>query len=217
VKVLPSFEQIFMGMGEGRELPAFTRLVFATNGIFTAIQAAVFAFLLIAFFFYVGGPRLREWEDSWWPNRRLIFPWTWKRRQRDFSAMLVILLDAGVPENEAVRMAGESTASPALRHGAELVSARLNQGEKLPDALSAMDKSGELAWRISNALRRGKGFLRALKGWHEALDARAFQLEQTAAQITTSSLVLLNGLIVGAIACAIFLALINLLNQAALW
>ena len=72
-----------------------------------------------------------------------------------------------------------------------------------------MDDSPRIAVASSNALRRGSWFLRALTGWHEALDAKAFQLEQTAAQVTTSALVLLNGLIVASIVIAVFLVLIQ--------
>ena len=50
-----------------------------------------------------------------------------------------------------------------------------------------------------------------------SLDAKAFQLEQSAAQIATTALVLLNGLIVGSLVVAIFLVLIQLLNEAVLW
>jgi len=59
--------------------------------------------------------------------------------------------------------------------------------------------------------------VRALAGWHEALEAKAFQLEQSAAQIATTLLVLLNGLIVGSIVIGMFLALIQLINRATLW
>jgi hypothetical protein len=74
-----------------------------------------------------------------------------------------------------------------------------------------------LQWRLANALRRGAGFVRALTGWHEALDAKAFQLEQSAAQVTTTVLVLINGLIVASFMIAVFLVLITLINTAALW
>jgi type II secretory pathway component PulF len=104
-----------------------------------------------------------------------------------------------------------------VRRRAWRVVERLKAGVKLPEALRLLDDSGELQWRMSNALRRGKGFLQALGGWHEALDAKAFQQEQTAAQITTSALVFINGLFVAALVCAVFLALVNLLNAAALW
>ena len=36
-------------------------------------------------------------------------PWRRKRFQRDFSAMLAVLLDAEVPETEAVGLAAEAT------------------------------------------------------------------------------------------------------------
>jgi hypothetical protein len=80
-----------------------------------------------------------------------------------------------------------------------------------------MDDSGELRWRLTNALQHGRDFVRALAGWHEALDAKAFQQEQAAAQFTTTALVLFNGVIVASIVAAVFLALTNLMMEVALW
>jgi type II secretory pathway component PulF len=218
VRVIPSFAALFEAEGTGGSgLPAFTRLIFADNYFFSLIQAALLLTLWIALFLYVGGPRVRAWFGWFFPDRELISPWRWKRLQRDFSAMLAVLLDAGVPEAEAVRMAGESTASASVQRRTEAVCAKLKEGVKLTDAIRALDHTGELHWRIANALQRGKGFLQALTGWHEWLDGRAFQLEQTAAQLTTTGLVLVNGVIVGAIVTALFLALVSFLNQAILW
>jgi hypothetical protein len=93
----------------------------------------------------------------------------------------------------------------------------LNEGVKLPRAIGVMDDSGELRWRLTNGLRRAGGFVRALAGWHEALDAKAFQLEQSAAQIATTAFVLVNGFLVACIVIGIFLAIIHLINNAILW
>jgi type II secretory pathway component PulF len=131
--------------------------------------------------------------------------------------MLAVLLDANVPDSEAIALAGEATNNSVLRRRATRVRSLVIEGVKLPEAIHVLDNSKELSWRLTNALRRGSGFLRALAGWHDALDAKAFQLEQAAAQIATAALVLFNGLIVGSIVIAIFLALIDLLNGAALW
>jgi type II secretory pathway component PulF len=221
VKVLPSFKSIFEGMFDGMALPAFTRLVFADYGIFTAIQIAILCLVWLAVFAHAGGPRVLGWTQCLadglpdWILTRL--PWRRKRLQRDFSAMLAILLDAEVAEAEAVTLAAEATANRVFIRRAEKVRALLGRGVKLPEAISAMDDSGELKWRLANALHRGGGFLHALAGWHEALDAKAFQLEQAAAQTTTTALVLLNGAMVGSIVLAVFLALIELLNHATLW
>jgi|ERR1043166_2122127 type II secretory pathway component PulF len=221
VKVLPSYVVVFEGMTEGSSLPAFTRLIFATGGYFTLVQLAVLLLVWLALAMYIGGPRLHSWLHEWMPGvgDRLLswLPWRLKRLQRDFSAMLAVLLDAEVPESEAVAMAADCTGNAIFRKRAANVGGLLAVGTKLPEAIRAMDDSGELRWRLANALQRRGGFLRALTGWHEALDARAFQLEQTAAQVVTTSLVLLNGFIVACIVLAIFLALIQILNGATLW
>ncbi len=221
VKVLPAFKQVFNGMLEGSSLPPFTRFVFGSSDVSTAILIVMILFVWLLFVAYVGGPRVLEWVRRAIPGLpdRITYqlPWRRKRMQRDFSAMLAVLLDAQVPEAEAVILAGESTGNRLMILRASSVGARLQAGTKLPDAIGAMDDSKELRWRLSNALRHGGGFLRALTGWHEALDAKAFQLEQTAAQLTTTFLVLLNGVIVASVVIAVFLGLIQLINGATLW
>lgn len=221
LKVIPSYRMVFEGMLEGQPLPAFTRLVFAESSLLTFLQVGIICFFWLAFLAYVGGPRLCAWLHRALPGLLDEFscrlPWRRKRLQRDFSAMLAVLLDAEVPETEAVALAGAATANLAMSRRARQVQKLLNEGVKLPEAMRAMDDTGEFRWRLSNALHHRGGFLRALSGWHEALDAKAFQLEQSAAQVTTTALVLFNGLIVATIVIGMFLVLIQLLNQAVLW
>jgi type II secretory pathway component PulF len=100
---------------------------------------------------------------------------------------------------------------------ASKIQSLLAGGATLPAAISSIGHTGELSWRLSNALRRGGNFLGALAGWHDALEAKAFQQEQAAAQLTTTVLVLLNGLAVGLIVIGMFSAITNLLNRAVLW
>ena len=221
IKVLPKFNMVFDGMLEGQSLPAFTRFVFAGNTVSTAIQMGILALVWLAVLAYLGGPRFSGWMHRTMPGVQDwvigCLPWRQKRLQRDFSSMLAMLLDAEVPEAEAISLAAESTGNVLITGRAVKVRRLLAEGVKLPEAIRLMDDSKELQWRLTNALRRGGGFLQALAGWHEALDARAFQLEQTAAQITTTVLVLLNGAIVASVVIAIFLVFIKLTNEAALW
>jgi type II secretory pathway component PulF len=221
VAVLPKFMDVFAAMLDNAQLPAFTRLVFNGNGISTAIQLGIAVIIWLAMLAYVGGPRLHAWLHRAFPGTQdwmlARLPWRRKRLQRDFSAMLAVLLDAEVPEPEAVKLAAQSTANLAVVRRGEKVCALLKDGVKLPEAIRALDNSRELHWRLSNALGRGAGFVRALTGWQEALDAKAFQLEQAAAQTTTAVLVLLNGLIVASFMIAVFLVLVSLINGAVLW
>ena len=141
-------------------------------------------------------------------------PWKRKRLQRTFSAMLAVLLDGGVPEVEAVRLAGECTANEICRKRTARILAALQQGTKLDDAVRAFDDSGEFHWRLANATHARGGFLNALRGWHEALDAKAFQQEETTAHVLTTGVVILNGVLVALIATAMFGIFVALLRGA---
>lgn len=219
--VIPKFREVFSGMLEGAQLPAFTQLVIGSSRYILLAQVLVMAATWFLLFAYIGGPRVYGWFHAIlrslpdWIHFHI--PWRRKRLQRDFSAMLAILLDAQVPESEAVALAADSTANSIIGRRAQTIRAALARGVKLPDAIRAMDDTGEFQWRLANALRRGRGFLSTLTGWHEALDSKAFQQEQAAAQITTTALVLFNGLIVASIAIGLFIPLIALINSATLW
>jgi type II secretory pathway component PulF len=221
VKIIPAYLMVFEGMMEGAMLPAFTRLVFATNSYFLEILAVVFVFIWVLALAYIGGPRLRAWVHGIFPHLtdRILYslPWRRKRLHRDFTAVLAILLDAEVPEAEAVRLAADATANFVVQGRAEKVREGLGQGMRLTDAIRRLERAGEFQWRLVNALHRGSGFLKALSGWHDSLDAKAFQQEQIAAQLTTTALVLFNALVVSSIVIAVFLALISLLYSATLW
>jgi type II secretory pathway component PulF len=221
VVVLPKFKEVFAGVASGSTLPAFTAFVFDNTHEILWVQGVILLACWIVMIGYLGGPRLRAWLRPVFGNLpdRLLYrlPWRRKRLQRDFSAMLAVLLDSAVPEIEAVALAAEATTNASVRSRANKVCNLLTSGIGLPQAVRTMDDSGELQWRLANAFRRSRGFLRALAGWHEALDAKAFQLEQTAAQLTTSAMVLFNGTVVAGIVIAIFVALLQILDVAVLW
>jgi type II secretory pathway component PulF len=212
--VVPKFKDVAAGMGV--QLWPLTRFVFAITPQIMLFEMALFCSLLIVATVYVGGPGFVRWFQfravplvDWLAWR---VPWKRNRLQRTFSAMLAVLLDGGVPEAEAVRLAGDSTANEICRRRASRIIAAMEQGAKLPDAVRTFDDSGEFHWRLTNATHAHGGFLNALRGWHEALDAKAFQQEEIAAQTVTSGLVILNGLVVALIATGMFGILIAILN-----
>ena len=221
VMIIPKFKEVFYGMLGGMKFPPLTEFIFNSGHWLIIAQVLVVIGTWFLLFAYVGGPRVYAWSRVLlgslpdWIHFHL--PWRRKRLQRDFSAMLAVLLDAHVPETEAVEMAAQSTANSIVQRRAIEVRARLASGVKLPEALRALDNEGELQWRLSNALHRGGGFLGALNGWHDALDSKAFQQEQTAAQITTTGFLLFNGLIVACIVIGLFMPLIALINGMASW
>ena len=214
--VIPKFKDVAAGMGIA--VWPFTKFIFALNDahVLVGFEALLFLGLALAALVYIGGPGMtRRFQFRSVPVVDWItwhVPWKQKKLLRAFSAMLAVLLDGGVPEAEAVRLAGESTANQICQGQARCVIAALQSGAKLEDAIRTFDGTGEFHWRLTNALHSHGGFLEALHGWHEALDAKAFQQEEAATHTITSGLVVLNGVVVGLIATAMFGMLVMILK-----
>jgi type II secretory pathway component PulF len=216
VFVVPKFKEVFAGLSIN--LWPLTQFVFALNDehILVGFEMMVFLALMSVAAIYIGGPGLVRWFQFRsvpvvdWITWRI--PWKQKKLQRTFSAMLAVLLDGGIPEAVAVRLAGDSTANEICRHRARRVMAALENGVKLDDAVRAFDDTGEFHWRLTNATHAHGGFLKVLRGWHEALDAKAFQQQETATHVLTSGLVILNGLVVALIATSMFGMLVMILK-----
>jgi len=216
VFVVPKFMAILEGMGA--QPPALTLLFIGGARWLLRLQIVVALALLISAFFYLGGPRVTGWLRfgrapfvDWLAWQ---VPWKRKRMQRTFSATLAVLLDGGVPEGEAVGLAGDCTANAIARRRAGQVAQALCRGVKLQEAVADFDGHGEFRWRLTNACHARDGFRRALSGWHETLEAKAFQQEEAAAHIVTSGLVVLNGLFVALTAVGVFGALIAIMESA---
>src|ERR1017187_4736752 len=216
VFVVPRFKEVFANMGV--QIWPLSTFVFAITPQLVRCEIVLFFMLAAVAAVYIGGPGLVRWFQFRsvpvvdWITWRV--PWKQKKLLRAFSAMLAVLLDGGVPEAEAVRLAGESTANEICRRRAQRVIAALEKGVKLDDAVRGFDDSGEFHWRLTNATHARGGFLAALRGWHEALDAKAFQQEEAATHVLTSGLVIMNGVVVALIATAMFGVLIAILKGA---
>jgi hypothetical protein len=211
-RVAPVFRYSYqtMGLQSTVGMARFVHWAPLLVGLQLVMVVGVYAFAAL----FLGGPRFvsaieeRLVPAADWLNLRS--PWRRKRLQRDFSAMLALLLDAEIPEERAVTLAAASTANLAfVRMGRRAVE-QLRAGVRLPVALREIDNSGEFRWRVENGVQGTGGFFRALKGWHESLSAKAFQQEQAAAQTVTTGLVLLNAASVGLAAFGVFQAIANL-------
>ncbi|MGA2747278.1 MAG: type II secretion system F family protein [Verrucomicrobiota bacterium] len=234
VVVFPKFRELAAGTLYTGVAPPMTLLAMRMGFRVAMVQLAVALFLYGWVLLYARGPRhygagrrplfrtpLGEFVGRpFVPVRDWILyalPWRRKRMQRDFCAMLSLLLDADTPEPKAIGLAAESTANLVFVQRARRAVEDLGGGKPLKETLGRFDSAGEFGWRLANAARSQGGLLPALSGWIEALEAKAFQQEQTASQLITTALVLCNGLVVGLMAVGVFSLLISITEGALLW
>jgi len=154
-------------------------------------------------------------QMGWFDGVRYLIPWCRKRLQRDFSHMLAILLDSGIPEAKAVELAAEGTANGVIKQRARKAIVAVRSGAGMAKAVQLMDDSKEFQWRLTNALQTDSNFVDALAGWHRSLSARADRQQQTFVSLMGTSLLLFLGLIVGSIMIGMFLPLIELMERIA--
>ena len=154
-------------------------------------------------------------QMGWLDWFRYLVPWCRKRLQRDFSYMLALLLDSGVPEAKALELAAASTANDAIKQRARKAIAAVRSGTGMVKAVQLMDNSKEFQWRLTNALQTEFNFVDALAGWHESLSARADRQQQTYATLMQTSVLFFLGLIVGSIMVGMFLPLIVMMEKLA--
>lgn len=213
-KILPIFHDIYAGYGA--KIPFFTQWMAHWMPVLVGIQLLVSLCVYSFGIMFIGGPRGSGWLGNRLPRTvDLIqgrFPWRRLRCQRDFATLLALLLDSGVPEDQALALAGAGTGSPEFQGRAEQAAAKVRQGVKLTEAVQTLDSNGEFRWRLENAVHGGGrcGFTAALTGWRESLDARAYQQEQAGAQCISTVLLFLNAAAIALVALAVYSAVFSL-------
>lgn len=177
--------------------------------------------LIVSAIAYIGGYRLQRWIErglSPVTDRVAWFiPWRRARIQRNFSMMLGILLDEGIPETDAIPLAAAAAGNQHFVRRSRRCLIALQQGQSLIKALQYLDPTAEFSWRMRLAMKHEGGFRNALRGWWKWLDVRASRQEQIAAQTISTGLVLTNGLATGLIAYSVIYGLTHIINQATLW
>lgn len=214
VIVFPKFNEVGYGLGvdHSNSIHWLMENRFWLVGVQIVLQLTMWFAALV----YVAGPRFRNWL----PGYDLLawkLPWRRKRMQRDFSILLATLLDAQMSEPEAVTLAADCTANSIFKQRAARIVAALQQGQPLTAAVAHLDDGGEFRWRLTNGAHARGGFLTALAGWHEALNAKAFQQQQASAHIISTAFVLCNGIFVATVVIAVFTFLISIINTGCLW
>ncbi len=223
LSVWPRFMEIFNELVPvgSRQFPPAIDFTLQHFGLFMQLILTGSLVLLAAAILYVGGPRLVRWiEAGFRPLLHglvLRIPWKRSRLLRNFSLLLGILLDHGTPEAEAIPLAAQATGNRKIQRNALRCQAALAAGVPLSEAIREIDCAPELGWRLRVASQHEGGFRMALKGWWEWLHHRAARQENATAELISTSIVLINGFLIGSLGYAIFFVLVRIFDQAAIW
>jgi hypothetical protein len=145
---------------------------------------------------------------------RLLLPWHRQRAHRSFVALLGLQLDAGAPEEDAVREAAAATGNRWIRARAQRAILELRRGTSLDDAVARIDSRPDFAWRLRNALATPGLASTALRSWVLDLHSRADRTEYIAGQAVALTLFAVQSVLVGGYLCGLFLYLIQIIELA---
>jgi hypothetical protein len=127
------------------------------------------------------------------------------------------IMQTEVNEAESVRLAAVCTNNREILRRGEFLVDRLAAGERLTEALGVMDDTGDVAWRWTTASSGQEGFVASLRGWSEALSARADRTEQAVAHVVSSVTVLAIGFLVLNLMLAVWIPLMKLQFGGLMW
>ncbi len=216
VRVVPSFEQVFIGMAEGAQLPAFTRLVL---GISRAIKdhilvtmgcLAVFVVLFMLFKRTKFGRRV--W-DKFKLKMPVVGPVVSKVAISRFTRTLGTLVSSGVPILQALTIVKETAGNVIVGNAVGAVHESVKEGETItapleasgvfPPMVISMVDVGEQTGALPEML------LKIADNYDEEVDNAVAAMTSLLEPI----MIVFLAVVVGSIVIAMFLPLIDLMNR----
>jgi type IV pilus assembly protein PilC len=215
IKVIPSFEQVFVGMGEGRPLPAFTRLVLGISRavkdhiIVTAICVAVFVILFVLFKKTKFG---RHAWDKFKLKMPVVGPVVSKVAISRFTRTLGTLVSSGVPILQALTIVKETAGNVIIANAVHSVHESVKEGETITAPLEA---SGVFPPMVISMVDVGEQTGALPEMLLKIADNYDDEVDNAVAAMTSllePIMIVFLAVIVGSIVIAMFLPLIDLMN-----
>src|SRR5437588_8466906 len=216
VKVVPSFKQVFEGMLEGAQLPAFTRLVL---GISEAIKDHILvttgciAVFVIIFVFFVKTKFGRHVWDKFKLKMPVVGPVVSKVAIARFTRTLGTLISSGVPILQALTIVKETAGNVIISNAVNAVHDSVKEGETItapleasgvfPPMVVSMVDVGEQTGALPEML------LKIADNYDEEVDNAVAAMTSLLEPI----MIVFLAVVVGSIVIAMFLPLIDLMNR----
>jgi type IV pilus assembly protein PilC len=216
VIVIPKFKEVFAGLGEGRPLPAFTTLVLNIsdtirhNFIMTSLTViAVF----VAFFLFIKTKFGRRIWDKFKLKMPVIGPVVSKVAISRFTRTLGTLVSSGVPILQALTIVKETSGNVILANAVGAVHESVKEGETITAPLEA---SGVFPPMVVSMVDVGEQTGALPEMMMKIADTFDDEVDNAVAAMTSllePIMIIFLAVIVGSIVIAMFLPLIDLMNN----
>ncbi|HVM47493.1 MAG TPA: type II secretion system F family protein [Candidatus Acidoferrum sp.] len=216
VKVVPAFRQVFEGMLEGRQLPAFTRLVLGVSEMvkdhifYTACGVAVFCVLFRLFIATKLGRRL--W-DKFKLKMPVLGPVVSKVAISRFTRTLGTLVSSGVPILQALTIVKETAGNVIVANAVTSVHESVKEGETITAPLEASGVFPPMVISMVDVGEQTGALPEMLLKIADNYDDEVDNAVSAMTSLLEPIMIVFLAVIVGSIVIAMFLPLIDLMNN----
>src|SRR5205823_7946122 len=214
--VIPKFKEVFVGLGEGAPLPAFTRLVMGISEavkdhiIYTAIGLTIF---IIVFMLFKRTKFGRHAWDKFKLKMPVVGPVVSKVAISRFTRTLGTLVSSGVPILQALTIVKETAGNVIVSSAVNDIHESVKEGETItapleasgvfPPMVISMVDVGEQTGALPEML------LKIADNYDEEVDNAVAAMTSLLEPI----MIVFLAIIVGSIVISMFLPLIDLMNR----
>jgi type IV pilus assembly protein PilC len=215
-KVVPKFEEVFQGMAEGAQLPAFTRLVMGISHSIVdhfVVSVITIAVVVVCFLLFIRTKFGRHVWDKFKLKMPVVGPVISKVAISRFTRTLGTLVSSGVPILQALTIVKETAGNVIVSNAVSSVHESVKEGETItapleasgvfPPMVISMVDVGEQTGALPEML------LKIADNYDEEVETA---VESLVSLLEPIMIVILGG-IIGFIVIALFLPLITLISK----
>jgi len=216
VRVVPSFKAVFEGMLEGRSLPAFTRLVLGISEmvkdhiLYTGLGVIV---VLIAFMLFIKTAFGRKMWDQIKLKMPVIGPVISKVAIARFTRTLGTLISSGVPILQALTIVKETAGNVIVSNAVNSVHESVKEGETITAPLEASDVFPPMVISMVDVGKQTGALPEMLLKIADNYDEEVDNAVAAMTSLLEPIMIVFLAVIVGSIVIAMFLPLIDLINN----
>lgn len=214
--VIPKFRDVFAGLGEGRPLPQFTQIVL---GISEAIKDHIFytaigvAVIVIIFMFFISTKFGRHVFDKVKLKMPVIGPVVSKVAISRFTRTLGTLVSSGVPILQALTIVKETSGNVIVANAIGAVHDSVKEGETITAPLEASGVFPPMVVSMVDVGEQTGALPEMLLKIADNFDEEVDNAVAAMTSLLEPIMIVCLAVIVGSIVIAMFLPLIDLMNN----